>query len=99
MTMIPLARALGFALCCALTLLCLPSFCSAPESAAKDLAFETSSFMLRTIYRDVPHLNPDSAPDGAYGPVNRAWDKNHRGEWYIEEQRSGAELVAGGIAT
>lgn len=99
MTMTPLARSHCFALCCALALLCMPSFCSAPEGAPKDLAFETSNFMLRTFYRDVPHLNPDSAPDGAYGPVNRAWDQKHRGEWYIEEQRPGADLVAGGIAT
>ena len=76
-----------------------PSVDSALEGAAGDLAFETSNFMLSSAYRDVPHLYPDSAPDGAYGPVNRAWDARHKGEWYIEEQRFGGDVVAGGIAT
>jgi len=30
--------------------------------------------------------------------VNRAWDVAHSGPWYIEEQRYGADIVAGGIA-
>src|ERR1700722_6748221 len=76
-----------------------PPLGSAPEGAVRDLAFETSDFMLSSAYRDVPHLYTDSAPDGAYGPVNRAWDARHRGKWYIEEQRFGADVVAGGIAT
>jgi hypothetical protein len=72
---------------------------SAPDGVGKDLAYETSAFMLDTAYRDVPHLYSDSAPDGAYGPVNRKWDAHHKGEWYIEEQRFGGDVVAGGIAT
>jgi hypothetical protein len=75
------------------------SLAAASEGTIRDLAFETSNFMLSSAYRDVSHLYPDSAPDGAYGPVNRAWDARHKGEWYIEEQRFGADVVAGGIAT
>jgi hypothetical protein len=63
-----------------------------------DVAFETSALMRHTAYRNVARLNPESAPDGAYGPVNQAWDRTHEGNWYIEEQRYGADLVAGGIA-
>jgi hypothetical protein len=92
------ARSHCFEVCIAVTLLCVPSFGSAPEGAIRDLAFETSSFMLNSAYQDVANLYADSAPDGAYGPVNRAWDAGHAGKWYIEEQRPGSDLIAGGIA-
>jgi hypothetical protein len=88
-----------FKVCIAVALLCFPCFGSPPEGAIKDLAFETSSFMLNSAYRDVPSLYTDSAPSGAYGLVNRTWDARHTGKWYIEEQRPGADLIAGGIAT
>ena len=94
-----MTRSHCFKLCIAAALFCVPSFGSAPDGAIKDLAFETSSFMLNSAYRDVPSLYPDSAPNGAYGPVNRAWDTRHTGKWYIEEQRPGSDLIAGGIAT
>lgn len=64
-----------------------------------DLAFETSTLMRRTTYRNVPALNADMAPSGAYGPVNQAWEKTRTGRWYIEEQRGGRDLILGGIAT
>ena len=67
--------------------------------AQSDAQFETSSFLRHSAYRNVARLNPESATDGAYGPVNRAWDETHDGKWYIEEQRYGADVVAGGIAT
>ena len=63
-----------------------------------DLAFETSEFMRQTAYRNVSRLDTDDAPDGAYGAVNRAWDLSHQGQWYIEEQRSGADLINGGLS-
>jgi hypothetical protein len=66
---------------------------------SQDLKFETSDFLRHSAYRNVAKLNPDSAPSGAYGPVNRAWDETHTGNWYIEEQRYGSDLVSGGIAT
>lgn len=69
------------------------------QGIANDLAFETSAFMRQSAYRNVRRLNPESAPDGAYGTVNTAWDATHTGNWYIEEQRYGADLVGGGIAT
>jgi hypothetical protein len=43
----------------------------APKSARDDLVVETSAFMRRTAYRNGHRLNPESATDGAYGPVNR----------------------------
>jgi hypothetical protein len=59
------------------------------QGIADDLAFETRAFMRQTAYRNVPRLNPESAPDGAYGPVNTDWDATRAGNWYIEEQRYG----------
>lgn len=82
----------------AVLLLVLAIVCARAESAEDDLKFETSAFMRGTAYRNVPRLNPEMAPDGAYGSVNRAWDMSHAGAWYIEEQRYGGDLVAGGIA-
>jgi hypothetical protein len=71
----------------------------AAQGATTDLAFETSEFMRRTAYRSVSRLDTDNAPDGAYGSVNRAWDLNHSGKWFIEEQRYGGDAISGGIAT
>src|ERR1700721_3590146 len=72
-----------------------PPLGSAPEGGVRGRAFETSDFMLSSAYRDVPHLYTDSAPDGAYGPVNRAWDARHKGEWYTAENGLGG-VGAGG---
>jgi hypothetical protein len=55
--------------------------------------------MLETAYRNVNKLDSDSAPDGAYGPMNQAWDQSHEGKWYIELQRPGGDLIDGGVAT
>jgi hypothetical protein len=81
-----------------LALSSVPSFASAPDGAIKDLAFETSFFMLHSAYRNVSNHNREMAPDGAWGPVNRAWDASHSGKWYIEEQRYASDLIVGGIA-
>jgi len=79
-------------------LILLPIISAHAQAARDDLMFETSPFMRATAYRNVARLNPEISPDGAYGSVNRAWDVAHSGPWYIEEQRYGGDLVAGGIA-
>jgi hypothetical protein len=88
-----LLRLYCFAICCACLALVSGPFISTPEGASKDLAFETSRFMTATAYRDRQTLSLESAPDGAYGAVNQAWDRSHKGKWFIEEQRPGADLV------
>jgi hypothetical protein len=88
----------SFALYCILTLSTGGNSGSPANGALNDFSFETSVFMTHSAYRDVSNLNLESSPDGAYGAVNQVWDKSHRGNWYIEEQRPGADLVAGGIA-
>jgi hypothetical protein len=67
-------------------------------SVADDLRFETSDFMKNTAYRRPDHLAADIDPSGAEAKVNIEWDRRHTGRWYIEEQRYGADAVAGGIA-
>jgi hypothetical protein len=73
------------------------SLCRCLGSVAEDLKFETSDFMKSTAYRRVDRLAQNPAPSGAYSPVNIQWDLSHTGQWYIEEQRYGADAVAGGI--
>jgi hypothetical protein len=69
-----------------------------PSGAAGDLAFETSAFMKDSAYRKPDRASSDFADSGAYGTVNRAWDKSRSGEWFIEEQRYGFDAVGAGLA-
>jgi hypothetical protein len=68
------------------------------SSLADDLKFQTSEFMKTTAYRRVDGLAANAAPSGALSPVNIQWDQSHAGNWYIEEQRYGADAILGGIA-
>ncbi len=74
------------------------SFHDCLASLADDLRIETSDFMKSTAYRRVDRLAPDPAQSGAYSPVNIQWDQSHTGQWYIEEQRYGADAIVGGIS-
>ena len=67
-------------------------------SVTDDLRFETSAFMKRVAYRHPDQIAADVAPSGAQGRVNMEWNQSHVGKWYIEEQRSGADAICGGIA-
>jgi hypothetical protein len=71
-----------------------PSF----GSITDDLRFETSSFMKSTSYRRPDRVAADTSPDGAISRVNIQWEQVHAGNWYIEEQRYGADAVCAGIA-
>ncbi len=71
---------------------------SAKPAGASLYKFETSAFM-----RDYAYGRPDRAyqeanANGAYGAVNRRWDSERQGSWYIEEQRYGADAIAVGLA-
>jgi hypothetical protein len=63
-----------------------------------DYAFETGELMKRMAYPNPAKAANDMTPSGAYGAVNREYDKTHQGRWYIEEQRHGDTAVAAGIA-
>ena len=66
--------------------------------AATDLRFETSEFLKKTAFRKIDKVATDLSATGAYGPVNRAWEENRAGKWFIEEQRVASEAIAAGIA-
>ena len=70
----------------------------APGGAAAELAFERSKFMQDTAYHDTTKMALDYSPDGAYSETNRAYDLDHSSKWYIEEQRTGADAIAGGLS-
>src|ERR1700733_3671769 len=77
----------------------LASIPPALGSVSDDLRFEESDFMKATSYRRPDKLaTANLAANGALSPVNVAWDRTHLGKWFIEEQRYGADAVAGGIA-
>jgi hypothetical protein len=91
-------RGQGFGLIGAISIFLLLCIQPCPASVADDLRLETSDFMKSTAYRRVDRLAPDPAPSGAYSPVNIQWDQSHTGQWYIEEQRYGADAIVGGIS-
>ncbi len=63
-----------------------------------DLAFETSEFLRQTSYRKPDKAADQFDADGAYGPLNKAWDATHQGRWLIEEQRYGFDAIVAGIS-
>jgi hypothetical protein len=71
---------------------------AANNQVPTDYAFETSELMRRMAYPNAAKASNDMAPSGAYGAVNREYDRTHQGRWYIEEQRRGDVAIAAGIA-
>jgi hypothetical protein len=69
-----------------------------PDRVRLDAAFEACDLMRHTVYRNSARAAADHEPSGAYGPVNRAYDRNGRGPWYIEEQRRGEDAILAGLA-
>ena len=74
----------------------LPTWHTGPRG---DLAFITSGFMATTAYRKPDSVDTDFARDGAYGPLNRAWDARQGDRWLIEEQRYASDAVFAGLLT
>jgi hypothetical protein len=70
---------------------------AASNQVPTDYAFETSELMRRMAYPNAAKASTDMAPSGAYGAVNREYDRTHQGRWYIEEQRRGDIAIAAGI--
>jgi hypothetical protein len=53
--------------------------------------------MKKRVYGAPKRIPAQVAPDGACG-VNVAWDRTHRGKWFIEEQHRCFDAVAAGVA-
>jgi hypothetical protein len=78
--------------------LILGFFATSHADPSVDLSFETSAFMKQTVDNRPESLANDSAPSGAYGPFNRKFDMEKKGEWYIESQRFGVDAITAGLA-
>lgn len=81
-----------------LLLLALCLVLTAFPASADELAFETGPLMRATIYHDRSWGAADTAADGAFSSVNRGWEETRQGKWYIEQQRSGDQIIATGLA-
>jgi hypothetical protein len=86
-----------------LVFLILPLFPALAETgsgqARNDISLETSGILRETIHANRAWGERNTAPDGAYSGVNIAWDKTHKGNWYIEQQHNGFDIIAIGLAS
>ena len=66
--------------------------------AGLDAAYERSSLLTDTFYRNADALLKQVAKGGAMG-VNRGWEASARknGEWFIEEQRFADTVIGAGV--
>ena len=66
--------------------------------AGLDAAFERSSLLTDTFYRNADVLLKQVAKSGAMG-VNRGWEASARksGDWFIEEQRFADTVIGAGV--
>lgn len=76
-------------------------FAQVPEVKASLLAktdfdHESSALITNFLYRRLSNSYKSMLPSGAYG-ANVNWESNQKKQWYIEEQRTGEDLVIGGL--
>jgi hypothetical protein len=62
------------------------------------LSISSDSLLVDTLYRNPKRIAGDVAPDGAIS-INAQWEQDPSRQWFIEEQRYGADLVQVGLAT
>ena len=63
-----------------------------------DYRLETSELISRMAYANPEKVSNNVSPVGAYGDVNREYERTGVGKWYIEEQRYGDLAIAAGLA-
>jgi hypothetical protein len=62
------------------------------------LAISSDQLLVSTLYRNPNRMAGDIAPDGAIS-LNAQWERDPSRQWFIEEQRYGADLIQIGLAT
>jgi hypothetical protein len=67
------------------------------KGIAGELEFESSLFIKHSSNRNSKAVATDLSETGAYGPFNKAWEKTKTGNWYVEDQRVGADAIVMGI--
>lgn len=60
------------------------------------LTISTDPLLAKTLYQHPDRLISGVAPSGAAN-VNAQWEKKEGAEWFIEQQRGGADLVQAGV--
>lgn len=76
------------------------AFVGAARGSASDgdYRFETSDFLKQTAYSRPSRVAADPDASGALSRVNILWNRDHTGNWFIEEQRYGGDAVDAGVA-
>lgn len=82
----------------ALISLCLTTFAHAALPGAEPdlLTLATDPLLSQVLYKHPDRLVSGIAPSGAVA-VNAEWEKTKSGQYFIEEQRGGADLVQAGV--
>lgn len=65
-------------------------------SFRNDFERESTDLIANTLYQRLSRLYNSMAASGANG-VNASWERNQTERWYIEAQRSGEDLIIGGL--
>ncbi len=60
------------------------------------LSLANDPLLVKTLYQHPERLISEIAPSGAVS-VNTQWEKKETTEWFIEQQRGGADLVQAGV--
>jgi hypothetical protein len=61
-----------------------------------DFGLESNRLISSVLYRNLPALMKTISPTGANG-INVKWELNQSPKWFIEAQKSGENLVIGGL--
>lgn len=69
---------------------------TAPRAEPNILTISTDKLLADALYRQPKKLVDEIAPSGAVG-VNGKFEKKAATEWFIEQQRGGADLVQAGV--
>lgn len=70
---------------------------SQPQLPQKtDFEYESTDLIANVLYRHLSGLHKSMMPNGANG-TNVRWLRNQAKHWYIEDQRTGEELIIGGL--
>ena len=77
--------------------ICLNAQADFSKGIAGDLEFESSSFIKHSTNRNSKAVALDLSESGAYGVLNKKKKKSKTGNWYIEDQRVGADAIVMGI--
>jgi hypothetical protein len=77
--------------------LALNAYADFSKGILGEIEFESSQFIKQSSNRNSKAVALDMSESGAYGPLNKLWEKSKTGNWYIEYQRIGADAIVMGV--